>query len=152
MLMKLDTPATRKSLSFSTFSVGRYSRRMFLDRLCEEISVLAAIGYDRTKIAQTLGILEEDVLALGPNRRGRTMRRDLSRRAVNALVCGRHARLGGRTIGNRAKRLVEIASAYTREELLTESGVGSVTATEIEFWLQARGLTLQPSAATSDET
>lgn len=62
----------------------------------------------------------------------------LTRRAVSALLHGRHARLGGRTVSSRAKHLVEIASAYTRDELLMEPGIGSITATEIELWLKAR--------------
>lgn len=73
------------------------------------------------------------------------MRKDLSRRAVHALLHGRYAGLGGRSLGARAKRLAEIASAYTREELLIEAGIGSVTATSIELWLEAQGLALRPS-------
>jgi hypothetical protein len=73
------------------------------------------------------------------------MRRDLTRRAINALLYGRHAHRGGRTVSNRAKRLVEIAVAYTREELVEEPGVGSVTATEISLWLEERGLRLRPA-------
>jgi hypothetical protein len=70
------------------------------------------------------------------------MRRDLSGRAVKALLKGRYAHVGGRTVGNRAKRLIKIASAYTREELLMEPSVGMVTAIEIELWLEARGCSL----------
>ncbi|MGP2407937.1 hypothetical protein ACTUM1_15460, partial [Listeria monocytogenes] len=54
---------------------------------------------------------------------------------------------GGRTTGSRAKRLIEIASAYTRDELIMESGVGAVTVTEIELWLEKRGYALRPTAA-----
>ena len=71
--------------------------------------------------------------------------RNLTRRALNALLRGRHARLGGATAASRGKRLVEIASAYTREELLAEPGVGSFTATEIELWLRAHGRGLRSS-------
>ena len=39
----------------------------------------------------------------------------------------------------RAKNLVKIASAYSLQELLEEPGVGAVTATEIQLWLEVRG-------------
>jgi hypothetical protein len=142
MLMKLDAPFVREPDPQPVFHAGKYSRRLFLDRLRDEIAVLAAIGFDRVKIAHALGILEEDVQALAPKIRGKAMRRDLTRRAVNALLNGRYAHLGGRTVANRAKHLVEIASAYTRDELLMEPGVGTVTATEIQRWLEERGCLL----------
>jgi hypothetical protein len=147
MLMKLDTPATRKPDRSQVFAVGRYSRGLFLSRLRDEIAVLGVLGFDRHAIAHALGILEDDVLALSPKARKTVMRHDLTRRAVNALLHGRHAHLGGRTAGSRAKRLIEIASAYTREELIMEPGVGSVTATEIQLWLEKRGYALRPTMA-----
>ncbi|WP_297534699.1 hypothetical protein [Nitrobacter sp.] len=102
----------------------------------------SAIGFDRIEIARALGVAEDDAQPLSPKTRRTTMRCDLRRRAVNALLHGRHAHLGGRTLGSRAKRLAEIASAYTRAELLMEPGVGTVTMTEIELWLEARGCSL----------
>lgn len=51
-------------------------------------------------------------------------------------------------MGNRAKRLIKIASAYTREELLMEPSVGRVTAIEIELWLEKRGWSLVQEFAT----
>jgi hypothetical protein len=69
----------------------------------------------------------------------------LTRRALNALLRGRHAHLAGRTRAARAKRLPEIACAYAREELAAEKGVGAATVTEIELWLWARGLRLRSS-------
>ncbi len=80
------------------------------------------------------------------------MHRDLTRRALKALLHGRHAHLGGGTAANRSKQLVEIACAYTREELLKEPGVGNATATEIELWLKDRGAALRPSAQSRDSS
>ena len=71
--------------------------------------------------------------------------RPLTRRALNALLRGRHAHLGGRTAASRSKRLVEIACAYTREELASERGVGPATLTEVELWLNAQGQRLRPN-------
>jgi hypothetical protein len=61
----------------------------------------------------------------------------LTCRTVQALVKGRHAYIGGRTIPNRAKNLIKIASAYSWDELLEEPHIGPATATEIQLW--ARG-------------
>ena len=72
--------------------------------------------------------------------------RKLTRRALNTLLRGRYAHLGGVTVASRGKRLVEIASAYTREELLAERGIGSVTATEVELWLRAYGRSLRSNS------
>jgi hypothetical protein len=61
------------------------------------------------------------------------------------LLRGRHAARGGRTIATRRRHLVDIAAAYTWEELLQEPGVGSVTASEIRLWLEERNVTLKNS-------
>jgi hypothetical protein len=42
-----------------------------------------------------------------------------------------------------------IATAYTWEELLSEPGVGSVTANQIVLWLEERGDSLRPSPASN---
>jgi len=68
------------------------------------------------------------------------MTRSLSRRALQILLNGRFARIGGVTHRERARRLTTIASAYSRAELLNEHGVGAVTAREIELWLKEQGL------------
>jgi len=57
---------------------------------------------------------------------------------------GRYIHLGGRTTSSRAKRLAEIASAYTRAELVEERGIGIDTAAEISP-LEERGLRLRPA-------
>jgi hypothetical protein len=67
----------------------------------------------------------------------------LTRHAVQALVKGRHAHIGGRTIQVRAKNLVKIASAYSWDEILEEPGIGPATATEIRLWLKERGFALR---------
>lgn len=141
-LMHLHLAAAQKSESHRKFTPGRYSWSEVLDQLRDEIAVLLTMGLDRTEIARKLDISEADVRALGPKIRTGVMRRDLSRRAVIALLNGRHAHLSGRTVGNRVQRLIRIASSYTREELLMEPGVGIVTAIEIELWLEKRGCSL----------
>ena len=67
----------------------------------------------------------------------------LTRRALNALLRGPHAHLGGRTPAARAKRLPDIACAFSRDELAAERGVGPATMTEIELWLHAQGFSLR---------
>lgn len=67
----------------------------------------------------------------------------LTRRAVQALVKGRHAHIGGRTIPIRAKNLITIASAYSWDELLDEPHIGPATATEIQLWLEEHGSALR---------
>jgi hypothetical protein len=69
--------------------------------------------------------------------------RGLSRRAVNVLLRGRRATVGGRTIAQRARRLAEIAAAYSLDELNAEPGIGIATAREIELWLEERGLSFR---------
>jgi hypothetical protein len=142
--------AAQKSESPRKFAPGRYSWGEVLGQLRDEIAVLLTMGLDRTEIARKLDISEADVRALGPRIRTGVMRRDLSRRAVIALLNGRYAYLNGRTVGNRVQRLIRIASSYTREELLMEPGVGIVTAIEIELWLEKRGCSLVKEFAADD--
>lgn len=142
MLMRLETPFARKPDPQLNFPLYRYSRRIFLDRLRDEIAILSRMEFGPETIADMLAIAEDDVRALWRKTRGKEMSRDLTRQAVNALLHGRHAHLGGRKRASRAKHLVEIACAYTRGELLQELGVGAVTATGIELWLEARGHSL----------
>ena len=131
--MGMHFDIVQKPKSPRTSAPGRYCWSKVLDQLRDEIAVLLTMGLDRTEIARKLDISEADVRALGPKTRRGLMRRDLSGRAVKALLKGRYAHVGGRTVGNRAKRLIKIASAYTREELLMEPSVGMVTAIEIEL-------------------
>ena len=71
------------------------------------------------------------------------MQHQLSRRAITALLHGRHASVGGTTVAKRARHLARIAAAYTRDELLAERGVGASVATEIQQWLEAQHLSLR---------
>ena len=98
-LMHLHPAAAQKSESPRKFAPGRYSWGEVLDQLRDEIAVLLTMGLDRTEIARKLDISEAEVRALGPKIRTGVMRRDLSRRAVIALLNGRHAYLSGRTVG-----------------------------------------------------
>ncbi|WP_416193088.1 hypothetical protein [Nitrobacter sp. TKz-YC01] len=120
-----------------------YNRRRFLSWLRDEVAILRALGMDHRRIAAVLDIEEHDVRAFSPKPREKTPRRNLPRRAVEALLHGRHASIGGRTVAKRSRHLIEIASAYTWDELMAESGVGSVTANQIRLWLEERGRTLR---------
>jgi hypothetical protein len=122
---------------------GDYNRRRFLAWLRDEVAVLSAVGFGVREIALRLDIEEHDVQAFCPKPREKILRRNLPRRAVEALLHGRHASVGGRIVAKRSRHLVEIASAYTWDELLSEPGVGTVTASEIRFWLEERGATLR---------
>lgn len=69
----------------------------------------------------------------------------LNRRAINALLNGRHAKTGGRSRVARARNLLKIAASYSWEEILLEPGIGQVTATEIRAWVEAQGASLRMS-------
>lgn len=69
----------------------------------------------------------------------------LSRRARKILLSGRLAQKGGRTSAQRARNIALIASAYTREELAQEIGIGPVMLVEIETWLTTGGLRFRKS-------
>jgi hypothetical protein len=120
-----------------------YNRRRFLAWLRDEVAVLRALGMDHRRIAAVLDIEEQDVRAFCPNPSEKAPRRNLPRRAIEALLHGRHASIGGRTVAKRSRHLIEIASSYTWDELMAEPGVGSVTANQILLWLEERGGTLR---------
>ena len=124
-----------------------YNRRRFLAWLRDEVAVLRALGMDYRRIAALLDIEEHDVRAFCPKPSEKAPRRNLPRRAVEALLHGRHASIGGRTVAKRSRHLIEIASAYTWDELMAEPGVGSVTANQIRLWLEERGETLRYGTA-----
>ncbi len=119
------------------------SRGTILTKLRQEVMVLQVIGCEHAAVARVPHISEEDVSALSNQRRRQEFPSRLTRRAVNALLHGRYAPIGGRTVPQRARHLAEIASAYSGKELLTEPGVGQVTALEIERWLESKGLTFR---------
>lgn len=121
-----------------------YNRRRFLAWLRDEVAILRAIGLDHRRIAAAPDIEEHDVRAFCLKPSEKAPCRNLPRRAIEALLRGRHAYVGGRTVAKRGQHLVEIASAYTWEELLSEPGIGTVAASEIKFWLEERGASLRP--------
>ena len=122
-----------------------YNRRRFLSWLRDEVAILRTLGMDHRRIAAQLDIEEHDVRAFCPKPSEKAPRRNLPRRAVEALLHGRHASLGGRTVAKRSRHLDVIATAYTWEELLSEPGVGSVTASEIKLWTEGQGASLRAS-------
>ena len=119
-----------------------YNRRRFLSWLRDEVAILRTLGMDHRRIAAQLDIEEHDVRAFCLKPSEKAPRRNLPRRTVEALLHGRHASLGGRTVAKRSRHLDVIATAYTWEELLSEPGVGFVTAM---LWLEERGETLRKS-------
>jgi hypothetical protein len=121
------------------------NRRRFLAQLRDDVAILHTVGLGDSEIASILDIEEYDVRAFCPKPREKILRRTLPRRAVETLLHGRYASFGGKTVARRTQRLVEIASAYTWDELLSETGIGTVAASEIKLWLEERGASLRPS-------
>jgi hypothetical protein len=120
----------------------RQIQRSQLARLRDQIPIRTPIDINQVTISKT-SRYQKDARALNQeiNKLQATVR--LTRHAVQALVKGRHARIGGRTIPIRAKNLIKIASAYSWDELLEEPGIGPATAAEIELWLKKRGSALR---------
>lgn len=58
---------------------------------------------------------------------------------VTALLTGRYARVGGRTPRERGRNLTLIAASYSRDEILSERGIGPASADRIEQWLSTQG-------------
>lgn len=134
----------RKPHSRSGAMPVRRTRRGLLARLRDEIIILRTIDFDHASIGKTLRISPEDARALSPKSNQRIETQRLKRHAINALLKGRHADVGGKTTPTRAKNLLNIASAYSWNELLEEPGVGVVTAIEMQLWLEERGRSLRP--------
>lgn len=99
-----------------------------------------ASGQSPTAIGRDLGISSRDVQAFLPREKSARVRIGLPERAITALIHGRYAGFGGETDAARVRNIVQIAVCYTRDELLSEPGVGIVTALRIEQWLEGRGL------------
>lgn len=121
----------------------RRTRRSLLEGLRDDITIMRTIGFNHATIGKTLRITEEDARALSPKINTSLPAARLTRHSIRALVKGRHARIGGRTVPTRAKNLLKIASAYSWSELLEEPGIGVATAMEIQLWLEERGARLR---------
>lgn len=135
----------RKPLPQPAFRRMRQMRRGRLARLRDDIFIMRAIKRDYVTIAKRSGISPEDTRDLSPKTYKSSAVPRLTRHAIKALLTGRHAHVGGKAIPKRAKNLIKIAAAYTYEQLLEESGIGTATATEIQLWLQERGASLKLS-------
>lgn len=135
----------RKPLSQPVSRSTPRTRCSLLARLRDEIAILRTIRFDHASIGKTLRISPEDACALSPKTNKPDRARRLKRHAINALLNGRHAAVGGKSLPTRAKNLLKIASTYSLDELLEEPGVGAVTAVEIQLWLEERGASLRPS-------
>lgn len=122
---------------------ARRSRRKMLARLRDDIAIMRAIKIDYATIAKRLSISPEDARALSPKINKPAAQPRISRDAIKALVKGRHAHLGSKTIPTRARNLIKIASAYSWDELLEEPGIGHSTAADIQLWLEERGAQLR---------
>jgi hypothetical protein len=134
----------RKSAPRPAFRPARRTPRRLLAELRNEITVMRSVGFDYAMIGRALGISQEDTRALSSKTEQQHEQR-LRRHAIEALLRGRYAYLGGKPTATRARNLLTIACAYSFDELLQEPGVGTVTAMEIQLWLEERGLSLQPS-------
>jgi hypothetical protein len=64
--------------------------------------------------------------------------RRLPHRVIQLVLYGRHANLIGQTGSIRARYLADIASLYSRSELLCEQGIARITVARIEQWLTAQ--------------
>ncbi len=121
----------------------RRPRMSILAKLREGVMVLRTLGYTCDTVARMLRIDKEDVRDLTKLHRDEVHPGRLPRRAINALLNGRYAHIGGKTVAKRARHLAEIATAYSIEELIAEPGIGQVTALEITLWLESKGLTFR---------
>ena len=59
-------------------------------------------------------------------------------RVIQLFLSGRHADLIGQTVSIRAGYLADIASLYSKSDLLCEQGIGRTTVARIEQWLAAQ--------------
>lgn len=67
----------------------------------------------------------------------------LQQNLIDVLLKGRHAAVGGKSLRERGQNLARIATAYTRQELLGERGIGPRAADLIEIWLASQDLALR---------
>ena len=62
----------------------------------------------------------------------------LPHRVIQLFLNGRYAEFIGQTISIRARYLADIASLYSKSDLLCEQGIGRITVGRIEQWLAAQ--------------
>ncbi len=133
----------RKSQPRPSFHPARRTSRNLLAKLREDIATLKVMGLDQAAIARALRIRPEDVRALLPAANDTWAAATLTHRSIMVLIEGRHAERGGKKRITRARRLAEIATAYSADELMSEPGVGQVTFNDIRWRLKDRGLTFR---------
>jgi hypothetical protein len=97
-----------------------------------EIAALMGVSVIR---ARDLCSQQERIEKLGA---GTVLSLDLSRRAITALLTGKHARQFGRDFQTRLPHLEDIAASYTRQDFLAEEFVGETTCREVETWLASK--------------
>ena len=97
-----------------------------------EIAALMGVSVIR---ARDLCSQQERIEKLGA---GTVLSLDLSRRAITALLTGKHARQFGRDFQTRLIHLEDIAASYTRQDFLAEEFVGETTCREVETWLASK--------------
>jgi hypothetical protein len=64
--------------------------------------------------------------------------RRLPHRVIQLFLNGRYAEFIGQTVSIRARYLADIASLYSKSDLLCEQGIGRITVGRIERWLAAQ--------------
>jgi len=64
--------------------------------------------------------------------------RRLPHRVIQLFLNGRYAEFIGQTVSIRARYLADIASLYSKSDLLCEQGIGRITVDRIEQWLAAQ--------------
>lgn len=64
---------------------------------------------------------------------------ELSNQAVTCLLTGKHGRRIGGDLQSRLPHLLDIAKAYTRDELALEEDASKGRVEEIEIWLISKG-------------
>jgi hypothetical protein len=64
--------------------------------------------------------------------------RRLPHKVIQLFLNGRYAEFIGQTVSIRARYLADIASLYSKSDLLCEQGIGRITVGRIEQWLAAQ--------------
>jgi hypothetical protein len=114
-------------------------------RLRNEAVRLKDGGLDYIQIGRELGVTTIAARDLCMQHQGFAKRqsglsdvRRLPHRAIHLFLNGRYADLIGQTVSIRGWYLADIASLYSKSELLCEQGIGRITVARIEKWLAAQ--------------